>query len=77
MDDRYNAGRYDIPDKQTIDAIKFGAATEGFITDPVYEGKSLADMMDLVRKEEIPSGSNVLYVHLGGQLALNAYTSIQ
>ena len=76
LDDRYHAGCYGIPDKQTIDAIKFGAATEGFITDPVYEGKSLAGMIDLVRREEIHSGSNVFYAHLGGQLALSAYTSM-
>lgn len=76
LDGRYHAGVYGIPDQQTIDAIKFGAATEAFITDPVYEGKSLAGMMDLVRKEEIAAGSNVLYAHLGGQLALNAYTSM-
>ena len=76
LDDRYHAGCYGIPDRQTIDAIKFGAETEAFITDPVYEGKSLAGMMDLVRKGEISAGSNVLYAHLGGQLALNAYTSM-
>lgn len=76
LDDRYHAGCYGIPDAQTIDAIKFGAATEGFITDPVYEGKSLAGLIDLVKKEEITAGSTVLYAHLGGQLALNAYTSM-
>ncbi|KAH8672803.1 putative 1-aminocyclopropane-1-carboxylate deaminase [Tricladium varicosporioides] len=76
LDDRYHAGCYGIPDQQTIDAIKFGASTEAFITDPVYEGKSLAGMIDLIRKEEIIEGSNVLYAHLGGQLALNAYTSM-
>lgn len=77
LDDRYHAGVYGIPDQQTIDAIKFGASTEAFITDPVYEGKSLAGMMDMIRKGEIAAGSNVLYAHLGGQLALNAYSSIQ
>jgi 1-aminocyclopropane-1-carboxylate deaminase len=77
LDDRYHAGVYGIPDEQTLDAIKFGARTEAFITDPVYEGKSLAGMMDLIRKGEIPAGSNVLYAHLGGQMALNAYSSIQ
>ena len=76
LDGRYHAGCYGIPDTTTIEAIKFGAATEGFITDPVYEGKSLAGMMDMVKKEEIAAGSNVLYAHLGGQLALNAYTSM-
>ncbi|KAK6077428.1 1-aminocyclopropane-1-carboxylate deaminase [Seiridium cupressi] len=76
LDSRYHAGVYGIPDQQTKDAIKFGAETEAFITDPVYEGKSLAGMMDMVRKGEIDDGSNVLYAHLGGQLALNAYTSM-
>jgi 1-aminocyclopropane-1-carboxylate deaminase len=76
LDDRYHDGCYGIPGKQTIDAIKFGAQTEAFITDPVYEGKSLAGLIDMVRREEIAAGSNVLYAHLGGQLALNAYTSM-
>ncbi|KAI1396205.1 putative 1-aminocyclopropane-1-carboxylate deaminase [Hypoxylon fuscum] len=76
LDDRYHAGVYGKPDEQTLDAIRFGATTEAFITDPVYEGKSLAGMMDMIRKGEIKEGSNVLYAHLGGQLALNAYPSI-
>lgn len=63
-------------DEQTIEAMKFGASTEAFITDPVYEGKSLAGMMDMIKKGEIAEGSNVLYAHLGGQLALNAYSTI-
>ncbi|KAL3462234.1 tryptophan synthase beta subunit-like PLP-dependent enzyme [Aspergillus heterothallicus] len=76
LDDRYHGGVYGIPDERTIEAIKFGARTEAFITDPVYEGKSLAGMMDLVQKGEIGEGSHVLYAHLGGQLALNAYTGM-
>lgn len=76
LDDRYHAGTYGIPDEKTIEAIKFGAKTEAFITDPVYEGKSLAGMMDMIRNGEIEEGSNVLYAHLGGQLALNAYSKL-
>lgn len=76
LEERYHAGCYGIPDAATVDAIKFGAATEAFITDPVYEGKSLAGLMDMVRKGEIGNGENVLYAHLGGQLALNAYSDI-
>ncbi|KAF7552403.1 hypothetical protein G7Z17_g4371 [Cylindrodendrum hubeiense] len=71
----YNAKVYGIPDEETIAAMKFGASTEAFITDPVYEGKSLAGMMGMIKKGEIASG-NVLYAHLGGQLALNAYSSL-
>ena len=43
------------------------------ITDPVYEGKSMAGLIALARLGEIPRGSRVLYVHLGGAPALNAY----
>lgn len=75
LDDNYHDGVYGVPGKATIEAMKFGAATEAFITDPVYEGKSLAGMMDLIKKGKI-AGGNVLYAHLGGQLALNAYSSI-
>ncbi len=76
LDERYHAGSYGIPDKQTIEAIKYGARMDAFITDPVYEGKSLAGMIDMIKKEEI-KGGNVLYAHLGGQLALNAYSDME
>jgi 1-aminocyclopropane-1-carboxylate deaminase len=76
LDDRYHAGTYGIPDAQTVDAIRTGARLEAMITDPVYEGKSLAGMIDLVRRGEIDAGSNVLYAHLGGQPALNAYAGL-
>ncbi|KAG9230980.1 ACC deaminase [Amylocarpus encephaloides] len=75
LDERYHDGCYGIPGQMTIDAMRFGASTEGFITDPVYEGKSLAGMMDMIQKEEI-KGGKILYAHLGGQLALNAYSEV-
>ena len=46
------------------------------IIDPVYEGKSMAGLIDLVRNGEIPTRLTVLYAHLGGQPALNAYASL-
>ncbi|MGW4060697.1 1-aminocyclopropane-1-carboxylate deaminase [Amycolatopsis sp. NPDC004747] len=76
LDDRYHAGIYGIPDKSTVDAIETCARLEGMITDPVYEGKSMAGLMDLVKNGEIARESNVLYAHLGGQPALNGYTSV-
>jgi 1-aminocyclopropane-1-carboxylate deaminase len=77
LDTRYHGGTYGIADQATLDAIRFGAKTEAFITDPVYEGKSLAGMLDMIKREEIGAGSTVLYAHLGGQIALNAYSDIQ
>src|ERR687894_334019 len=73
LDDRYHAGTYGIPDEQTLEAIRTAGRLEGMLTDPVYEGKSMAGMIDLVTSGEIERGSNVLYAHLGGQPALSAY----
>jgi 1-aminocyclopropane-1-carboxylate deaminase len=76
LDDRYHAGTYGIPDEQTLEAIRTAGRLEGMITDPVYEGKSMAGMIELVRSGEIERGSNVLYAHLGGQPALSAYAGL-
>ena len=76
LDDRYHAGTYGIPDEQTLAAIRLAGRLEGMITDPVYEGKSMAGMIDLVARGEIEAGSNVLYAHLGGQPALSAYAGV-
>lgn len=67
---------YGIPVQSTIDAIKLTGRLEGVILDPVYEGKSMAGLVDLVRSGEIDSKSTVLYAHLGGQPALNAYSAL-
>jgi len=69
----YEGPAYGVPDQQTIDAIHLVARTEGMLTDPVYEGKSMAGLIAMVRSGEIPAGSRVLYAHLGGQPALPAY----
>jgi 1-aminocyclopropane-1-carboxylate deaminase len=71
--DGYAGPIYGVPDDGTIEAIQLCARTEGFITDPVYEGKSMAGLIGMVRSGEIPAGSRVLYAHLGGQPALSAY----
>ena len=76
LDDRYHAGTYGIPDEGTLEAMRTAARLEGMITDPVYEGKSMAGMIDLVTHGEIDRDSNVLYAHLGGQPALSAYAGL-
>ncbi len=74
--DGYSAGTYGIPDQTTLDAIRTCARLEGMLTDPVYEGKSMAGLIGLVTSGRIEPGSNVLYAHLGGQPALSAYARI-
>ena len=76
LDDRYHAGAYGIPDERTLEAIRLAARLEGMITDPVYEGKSMAGLIDLAARGEIPKDSTVLYAHLGGQPALSAYSAL-
>src|SRR5262249_2958225 len=73
---RYPAGTYGIPDDRTLEAIRLAARLEGMITDPVYEGKSMAGLIDLVTSGEIETRSAVLYAHLGGQPALNGYSAL-
>ncbi|RVU15875.1 1-aminocyclopropane-1-carboxylate deaminase [Streptomyces antnestii] len=68
--------RYGIPIDSTVDAIRLTGELEGVLLDPVYEGKSMAGLIDLVRDGDIPKDSNVLYAHLGGQPALNAYSGV-
>ena len=65
---------YGVPSAETNDAIRLCARMEGMMTDPVYEGKSMQGMIDLVKKGFFPSGSKVLYAHLGGVPAINAYS---
>jgi 1-aminocyclopropane-1-carboxylate deaminase len=68
--------RYGIPVQSTLDAIRTTARLEGMIVDPVYEGKSMAALMELVRTGQIGRDSTVLYAHLGGQPAINAYSAL-
>ncbi|MDH2425000.1 1-aminocyclopropane-1-carboxylate deaminase [Sphaerisporangium sp. TRM90804] len=68
--------RYGIPVDSTMEAIRLTGGLEGVILDPVYEGKSMAGLIGLIRGGEIPRESNVLYAHLGGQPALNAYSGL-
>ncbi len=65
---------YGVPSAETKEAIRLCARLEGMITDPVYEGKSMQGLIDLVKKGYFPKGSKILYAHLGGAPALNGYS---
>jgi len=74
LDARYGGPAYGLPNEGTMEAIRLCARQEGVLTDPVYEGKSMDGMINKVRRGEFPLGSKVLYAHLGGVPALNAYS---
>jgi 1-aminocyclopropane-1-carboxylate deaminase len=73
IEPRFAGDLYGVPDETTLAAIKMVAKLEGMITDPVYEGKSIAGLIGLIKAGEIKPGSKVLYVHLGGSPAIDAY----
>lgn len=68
--------RYGVPVDSTLAAIRLSGRMEGMILDPVYEGKSMAALIDLVSSGAIDRRSTVLFAHLGGQPALNAYSAL-
>ena len=74
LDTRFGGPEYGLPSAGTMEAIRLSARLEGMLTDPVYEGKSMHGMIELVREGAFPEGSKVLYAHLGGVPALNAYS---
>ncbi|KWT83738.1 MULTISPECIES: 1-aminocyclopropane-1-carboxylate deaminase [unclassified Variovorax] len=76
LDTRFGGPEYGLPNDGTLEAIRLCARLEGVLTDPVYEGKSMHGMIEKVRLGEFPAGSKVLYAHLGGVPALNAYSFI-
>jgi 1-aminocyclopropane-1-carboxylate deaminase len=75
LNEDYHEGVYGVPGEGTLRAMEYAASKDAFITDPVYEGKSFAGLIDLAKKGEF-KGKTVLYAHLGGQPALNAYSDI-
>jgi 1-aminocyclopropane-1-carboxylate deaminase len=72
----YAAPTYGIPSAETIEAIELAARLEGMITDPVYEGKSMHGMIDMVSSGAIARDEKVLFVNLGGQPVLSAYSAL-
>lgn len=64
---------YSLPTDGMIEAVKLFARQEAILLDPVYTGKAAAGLIDLVRSEAFPDGSNVVFLHTGGSPALFAY----
>lgn len=74
--DDYVGPGYSRPTSGMVEAVNLLAQTEGILLDPVYTGKAMAGLIDLVRNGHFKSTDNVLFVHTGGSPALYAYTSV-
>lgn len=73
INDSYIGEGYAIPTKECIDAIRLVAQTEGIFLDPVYTGKAMAGLVDLVKRGHFKSTDTVVFIHTGGIPALFAY----
>ena len=69
----YVGDGYGIPTRSMNDAVMMLARTEGLLFDPVYSGKALAGLIDLVRNGEFADAQNIVFLHTGGSAALFAY----
>ncbi|WP_088347260.1 MULTISPECIES: D-cysteine desulfhydrase [Rhodomicrobium] len=64
---------YGFPAPGTIAAIKLVAELEGILLDPVYSGKGMAGLIDLVKRGFFAKASNIVFLHTGGSVALFGY----
>lgn len=71
--DDYVGPGYSLPTAGMVEAVKMLARTEAVLLDPVYTGKAMAGLIDLVRKGFFKKGENVVFLHTGGAPALYAY----
>lgn len=71
--DDYVGEGYGIPTKECIEAIKLVARTEAIFLDPVYTGKTMAALIDLIHKGRFTANETVVFIHTGGNAALFAY----
>lgn len=71
--DEYLGEKYGVPTKECLEAIKLVAQTEGLFLDPVYTGKGMAGLIDLIKRERFTSEDTVVFLHTGGFPAIFAY----
>ncbi len=72
----YVGAGYSLPTPLMVEAVKLLARSEGILLDPVYTGKTMAGLVDLVRKGYFKSDENILFIHTGGSPALYAYLDV-
>lgn len=75
LHDTYLGPGYGVLTPEIARAIRLVARTEGVLLDPVYTGKTMAGLMDRIRRGHLRKGQRVVFVHTGGVPALFAYNA--
>ncbi len=69
----YVGDGYGVPTPGMIEAVTLLARSEGILLDPVYSGKGMAGLIDLIRQGRWRKGQNVVFLHTGGAVGLYGY----
>ena len=64
---------YGIATQGMAEAVRLVAELEGILLDPVYSGKAMAGLIDLIRKGHFTPDSNIVFMHTGGSVGLFGY----
>ncbi len=72
--DQYFGGKYAVPTPEGIDAIKLLGRTEAILLDPVYSGKAMSCLIDMLRTGMLDDKENIVFVHTGGSPANYFYS---
>jgi 1-aminocyclopropane-1-carboxylate deaminase/D-cysteine desulfhydrase-like pyridoxal-dependent ACC family enzyme len=74
--DRYIGPGYGLPTAGMLEAVDLTARLEGLVLDPVYTGKTMAGLIDLIRQGRFKKSDIVVFIHTGGVPAIFAYDDI-
>ncbi len=72
----YVGAGYGLPTEAMVEAVKMLAQYEGILLDPVYSGKGMSGLIDLIRKGHFKQGENIVFLHTGGSIALFGYPDV-
>lgn len=76
VNDDYVGPGYSYPTEQMTAAVRALARLEGILLDPVYTGKAMAGLIDLVRRGAFHEGQNIVFIHTGGAQSLSAFEPV-
>ncbi|RPH44089.1 MAG: D-cysteine desulfhydrase [Burkholderiales bacterium] len=71
----YVGDGYGVPTPGMVEAVTLLARTEGLLLDPVYSGKGMAGLIDLIRQGTFRKDENIVFLHTGGSVGLFGYPS--
>jgi len=73
LNEDYAGKAYEEPTPEALSAIKLVAQTEGIVLDPIYTGRAMAGLIDLIKQGSFKKDDNVVFMHTGGTPALFPY----